>query len=177
MVCVYVQMLILVNAMAMDMIYEYWYHVRQWIVVTVWHMWKYWKRQRYEVLMYWKHIGTYILLHTLTYWKNIGYMNIVTCNTWCMRPKRDGKLACYPGTCTWYMWVDQVLGRLILSEHLCDSTLLYWYMWYEKVGGPSAWQVNPVGAPLRFHSTAAGQQYLTYGSIGYMSTGAVLGYA
>ena len=35
MVCVYVEMLIWINAMAMDEMYEYWCHAEYWIVVIV----------------------------------------------------------------------------------------------------------------------------------------------
>ena len=60
----------------------------------------------------------------------------------------------------------------VTTGHLWDSTLSYAYMEKGRTVEPCDY-----GSPLGFHATSAGQQFLTYGSMGYMSTGAVLGYA
>ena len=58
MVCVYMEMLLLVNAMAMDMIYEYWYHVKHRIIDKYMTYVKVLEMTKYEVWMYLKSIDT-----------------------------------------------------------------------------------------------------------------------
>ena len=45
-------------------------------------------------------------------------------------------------------WVDQVLGRSILSEHLCDSTLPYWAGQHLTSGPLIIWRSRILGICL-----------------------------
>ena len=56
--CIYVEMLLMVNAMAMDMIYEYQYHVKRWIIDKYMTYVKVLEMTKYKVWMYFKSIDT-----------------------------------------------------------------------------------------------------------------------